>query len=196
MAWLTDIPDVAGVITGRMVGTVEGGGTATGSVGKGGAKATTVTGVALPKNATVDVSFVVAGMDGTVTDVLVGLHLIHSNVGDLELRLLSPLGTSIVLFDNRGGNGDNLGSQDSLCVFDDTAAAAIAAGVAPFTGSFRPESPFTGYDGEAPNGTWKVRVINTGGQDGTMSVTTLLVGTTATGIGAVAGPTTGQLWPR
>lgn len=195
MAWQTEIPNAAGVLTALLVGTVEGGGSGSGSVGKGGTKATTVTGIDLPKNSQVDVSFVVDGMDGDVTDVLLGLYIIHERVGDIELRLLSPDLTSIVLFDNRGGAGDNIGTRTVLCVFDDAAATAIAAGAPPYTGEFRPEQPFTGFAGLEPNGTWKLRVINSGQQAGTLGATTLLVGTTSQE--SIGGNVlTGQLWPR
>ncbi len=195
MAWLTDTANVAGVLTAKLVGTVEASGSSGGSVGKGGTKATTVTGIALPRHSTVDVNFVVADMAGTVTDTLIGLYVIHSQVGDIELRLVHPDGTSVVLFDNRGGAGDNIGTQAGLCIFDDLAATAIASGSPPYVGSFRPDASMDAVNGRDPNGTWKLRAINSGSQAGTIGATTLLVGTTSQeSVGG--GRLTGLLWPR
>ena len=43
-------------------------------------------------------------------------------------------------------------------LFDDQAAAGIAQGVAPFTGSFRPEGPLSGVNGRNAKGTWTLFV--------------------------------------
>lgn len=195
MAWQTDIPNTAGFLTAQLVGTVGSSGNSSGGVGKPGTGASTVTGVAIQKNSTTDVSFVVTSLVGVVSDALIGLYLIHPNVGDLELRLLSPLGTSVIIFDNRGGSGDDIGSQSSLCIFDDDAPALISAGAAPFTGVFRPDNPMTAFGGQAPNGTWKLRVVNSGSQNGTLGIATLMVGTTSQqSIGGKR--STGLIWPR
>lgn len=195
MGWQTAVPDVAGFLTVTMVGTVEGSGNGGGGVGQGGTHSSSISGVDIPRNATTDVPLSVDGLDGVVSDVLMGLYLIHNRVGDLELRLISQAGTSILLFDNRGGLGDNIGVRASLCIFDDAATTAIAAGAAPYTGRFRPEAPLSGVNGEAPNGTWKLRIINSGNQGGTLGFWTLLVGSTSQD--SIGGsPLTGFLLPR
>jgi subtilisin-like proprotein convertase family protein len=50
-------------------------------------------------------------------------------------------------------------------VFDDAAATTIAAGVAPFAGSFKPESPLSAFNGKPSNGTWKLHVVDTANED-------------------------------
>lgn len=176
-------------------GGVSGGGSGGGTPGAGGG---TVGGVPIPKQSIVETTFSVSGMDGDITEVVLGLYVLHKSVGDLEIRLLHPDATTLLIIDNRGGSGDNIGSASAMTFFDDTATTAISAGTAPFTGRYDPESPFTAFSGKDPNGTWTLRVTNQGNTAGSLQAATLLVGTTAEGIGGGGGsiPTTGQLWPR
>ena len=109
----------------------------------------------------------------------VRVRLNHTFDGDLAISLVAPDGTSVPLATNRGGSGDNFGSGANDCsgtptVFDDAAATAMSAGVAPFTASFRPESPLAAMNGKAMSGVWKIRVADTGALDvGTLGCATL-----------------------
>jgi subtilisin-like proprotein convertase family protein len=107
-------------------------------------------------NTTFNSSLSVSGMQGLISDVNVTVNLTHTYVGDVRLRLTNPAGTQIVLSAQRGGSGDNYVNT----VFDDEAAIAITAGVAPFTGSFRPEGLLSTFDGASANGTWKLEVAD------------------------------------
>ncbi|HKQ76116.1 MAG TPA: M36 family metallopeptidase [Blastocatellia bacterium] len=115
-------------------------------------------------NTTVDIPINVADV-GAVADVNVKVRLNHTFDGDLTLSLIGPDGTSVALANNRGGGGDNYGTGANDCsgvptVFDDAAATAIAAGIAPFTGSFRPDSPLSAFNGKGVNGVWRLRVTD------------------------------------
>jgi len=123
----------------------------------------------LPDLSTVDIPIVVSGT-GAVADVNVRVRLNHTFDGDLVLSLVAPDGTIVPLAINRGGAGDNYGAGSNDCngtftVFDDAAATTIAAGVAPFAGSFKPDSPLSALSGHDMNGTWKLRVADTAGLD-------------------------------
>ena len=96
-----------------------------------------------------------------ITDVNVGINLTHTFDGDLEIYIISPLGTTVLLSDNRGGSGDNFTNT----IFDDEAGTSIAGGSSPFTGSFIPESPLSALDGENTLGLWTLRFIDTAGGD-------------------------------
>src|SRR5205085_11864034 len=76
--------------------------------------------------------------------------------GNLENTIVS--GTSACLTADFGGSGDNYINT----IFSDTAATAISAGVAPFTGYFKPVTPFTAILSQVtnPNGTWRIRVLD------------------------------------
>ena len=88
----------------------------------------------------------------------------HTFVGDLAIDLVSPSGTTVKLWSNRGANGQNL----CQTVFDDQAAAAISGVIntnAPFTGSFRPESPLSAFNGVGASGNWALKVVDSGPAD-------------------------------
>lgn len=118
---------------------------------------------------TVEVPITVSDL-GAVDDVNVRVRLNHTFDGDLEIRLVHPDGTVVLLSDNRGGAGDNFGAGANDCsgthtVFDDSAAVAISGGVAPFASSFRPEQPLSALNGKPTNGIWKLRVTDTANLD-------------------------------
>ncbi len=143
-----------------------------GALGFGTTTATYSTGniaVPIPDVASVDIPINVPDR-GSITDLNARVRLNHTFDGDLEIRLIAPDGTSVLLSDNRGGAGDNFGSGANDCsgthtVFDDSAASAISAGVAPFAGSFRPEQPLSTLNGKNPLGTWKLRITDTAALD-------------------------------
>lgn len=99
---------------------------------------------------------------GILSDVNAKIRLDHTFDADLNISLVHPDGTVVALSNGRGGAGDNFGSGPNSCsgvhtVFDDSAAVAIAAGTAPFAGSFRPDSPLSALNGKPSAGTWKLR---------------------------------------
>ncbi len=102
---------------------------------------------------------VAAGFISSVT-VTIG-DLTHTFDGDLDIFLISPSGTRVELSTDNGGAGDNFINT----VFADSAATAITAGVAPFTGSFRPETPLAALIGENPNGVWILEIGDDAGGD-------------------------------
>jgi subtilisin-like proprotein convertase family protein len=125
--------------------------------------------VPIPDVSTVDIPLTVTDT-GSITDVNVKVRLNHTFDGDLELKLVAPDGTEVMLSDNRGSSGDNFGTGANDCsgvhtVFDDSASTAISAGVAPFAGSFKPEIPLSALNGKNSAGTWKLRVSDTAALD-------------------------------
>ncbi|MGD8376442.1 MAG: proprotein convertase P-domain-containing protein [Acidobacteriota bacterium] len=97
----------------------------------------------------------------TVLDVDVLVNIAHTYDGDLSLYLDVPGGGSILLSNRRGGGGNDF--IDTR--FDDDAAADIASGSAPFTGSFRPDESLDAANGIAAAGDWSLRVVDQAGQD-------------------------------
>jgi subtilisin-like proprotein convertase family protein len=91
---------------------------------------------------------------GRILDVNVTLNLTHPFDADLDVFLVSPAGTRVELFTDVGGDGANFTNT----VLDDEATTAVTAGTAPFTGSFRPESPLAAVDFQDPNGVWTLEV--------------------------------------
>lgn len=134
--------------------------------------------VPIPDVTTVEVPINVPDT-GQVQDVNVRVRLNHTFDGDLDISLIHPDGTVVLMSNNRGGSGQNFGIGTNNCsgtptVFDDEAATAIAAGVAPFAGTFRPDTPLSALDGKPSNGTWRLRVADTAALDvGTIGCVTL-----------------------
>jgi subtilisin-like proprotein convertase family protein len=125
--------------------------------------------VPIPDVATVEIPIDVPD-EGAIADVNVRVRLNHTFDGDLVLQLVAPDGTVVNLANNRGGAGDNYGAGANDCsgtpaVFDDAAGTAISAGIAPFAGSFRPETPLSALNGKSFHGTWKLRVRDTAALD-------------------------------
>lgn len=121
------------------------------------------------------------------TDVFlenVTLNITHTWAGDLQIFIQGPNGNILELSTT---NDDNIGAANyTNTVFTDAAASFITAGVAPFTGEFRPEGvsnslgcnpigtdgTFTfasQFNGSNPNGTWQLYVAdNASGDIGTL----------------------------
>ncbi|MGQ0699518.1 MAG: carbohydrate binding domain-containing protein [Panacagrimonas sp.] len=124
--------------------------------------------------AAADASLVVSGLTNFIKDVnlridgsacstiegstTVGLD--HNFVGDLGVSLVSPGGQVINLM-SRPGTGANSGNNFCQTVLDDESAGSSIQGIistgAPYTGSFTPASPLSGFDEGNPNGTWALR---------------------------------------
>jgi subtilisin-like proprotein convertase family protein len=121
----------------------------------------------IPANGQVEAPLDVAGFrpDDALASIEATLSILHPQVGDLRLFLVGPGGTTVALARNRGGAGDNFENT----TFSDAAAVPIAAGVAPFDGAFRPEDALAALAGRAVNGTYRLRIVNTGSQPGTLT---------------------------
>ncbi|MGV3698045.1 proprotein convertase P-domain-containing protein, partial [Flavobacterium sp.] len=122
---------------------------------------------AIPDSSAIGVSspITVSGISPAVINaasiVSVCINIDHTFDGDLDIFLEGPNGARIELSSDNGGTGDG---YLNTC-FSATAATAITAGTAPFTGSFIPEQPFSGFNGVNANGTWQLVVVDDAGID-------------------------------
>ncbi|MBZ0203133.1 MAG: T9SS type A sorting domain-containing protein [Ignavibacteria bacterium] len=85
----------------------------------------------------------------------------HTYDGDLAFWLKSPANQNVRIIGRVGGGGDNFVNT----VLDDAAANSISTGTAPFTGTFKPSSPMTVYNGGNPNGSWVLSIYDSAGAD-------------------------------
>jgi subtilisin-like proprotein convertase family protein len=134
---------------------------------------------------TLNKTFLVSGQTGTLYDVNLGLNLTHTQRGDLQVRLISPLGTSVIVV---GQSADTWNNYDMLlddqtttpldCIYDQST-------LAPNFGADRlaqPTNPLSAFNGQNPNGTWTIQICNTnyttsGGQTLTFNSASLEVQT-------------------
>ncbi|MDG3008110.1 Ig-like domain-containing protein [Paludisphaera mucosa] len=107
-------------------------------------------------------SLTVPSYDGTFTaaDVTLTLNLTFALDSNLTLDLTSPAGTKLNLFTGAGGNA--AGANFVNTTFSDAAATTIGAGVAPYTGTFRPAGAggMAVFDGQSIQGQWTLTVTN------------------------------------
>jgi subtilisin-like proprotein convertase family protein len=123
--------------------------------------ASTDTPMPIPDNNPVGATSTIAVPDARIVqDVNVTINVQHTFDGDLALSLITPAGQTIALSNPRGGSGDNYTNT----ILDDEAAGPIS-GSAPFTGTFRPDSPLSVADGINAAGNWQFKAVDKSPQD-------------------------------
>lgn len=105
----------------------------------------------------------VAGLDGVaIVDLDVEVAIEHPAVGDLEMSLISPAGSEVVLSRLRGGSAVNAFWP---VTFDDDASTRVARidfdAVSLPLGLVIPEQSLGRLHGEGANGDWTLRVVDT-----------------------------------
>jgi subtilisin-like proprotein convertase family protein len=101
-------------------------------------------------------STIVAPDVGIVQNMTVKVNITHPYVSDLDLRLNTPDPVMVTLVDRRGFEGDDFINT----VFDNAAATPIAAGAAPFTGTFRPDAPLPSLVETNSAVSWQLGVVD------------------------------------
>ncbi|MFC7358603.1 proprotein convertase P-domain-containing protein, partial [Jejudonia soesokkakensis] len=106
-------------------------------------------------------------LDTTIEDLNVNLDINHTWTGDLEITLTSPMGTSVVIFDD-GCRGDDL-----VMTLDDESPNVLAGncvdvnpGQAFAEDNYQPTNPLAAFIGEPTMGTWTMFIDDQVGGDG------------------------------
>jgi subtilisin-like proprotein convertase family protein len=121
---------------------------------------------AIPDAGTINTLVAATNVTGYVSRVEIELHITHTRSTDLDLTLLAPDGTSVLLAADRGLASAGYGTSCSnigVTRFSDEAPTSIAQATGTIVGTYRPESPlfvFTGRTGAAVNGTWTLRIAD------------------------------------
>jgi subtilisin-like proprotein convertase family protein len=113
--------------------------------------------VAIPDLDDVEAAITLPPVGGDIVRrVSVTVEVRHPYPRDLELTLISPGGTEVLLVGDTG-----LGRDFIDTTFRDDAALSIEEGAGPFSGSFRPAQPLAAFIGEGPaSGEWRLRVVD------------------------------------
>jgi subtilisin-like proprotein convertase family protein len=103
-----------------------------------------------------------ASLGASITDLnVVGLDISHTYISDLTVRLRSPSGTTVTLFDQICGS-----DADILMNLDDQASTSIFP-CPPLGGvTIRPSNPLSAFNGQSSTGTWTLTVIDNVTDDG------------------------------
>lgn len=127
----------------------------------------TVVNQVIPDNGTIvtfdlAVSGLLAVIDTTFGLESVCFNITHTWDSDLQLKLIAPDGTVVLLISGVGGNGDNF----FFTCLNDFSPNPVSGGSAPFTGMFAAMGDLGLINnGQNPNGTWKLQCNDTYPQD-------------------------------
>jgi subtilisin-like proprotein convertase family protein len=122
------------------------------------------------------ISRLALGASTTIGSLAVKVNINYSWDGDLYIHLRGPDGTDVVLFNRRGGSGQNINAT-----FADSAAMSIRGGRAPFNGSYRPEQALAAFQGKNTRGVWQLIVEDRAtGDQGTLNSWSLVIQPAAT----------------
>ncbi len=109
------------------------------------------TAVAIPDNNTAGVESTINIPDNiTLSDVNVSVNITHTYIRDLYLKLTSPQGTEVILYDHNCNNQHNI-----IATFDDEGQALNCGSL---TGHIIPVGKLGDFNGEEAQGTWKLFV--------------------------------------
>jgi len=97
-----------------------------------------------------------------VNDVNVKVNLTHTWIADVDMKLIGPDGTQVILAQDLGGSGDNYTNT----IFDDQASASITTGTPPFTGTFKPQGVLANFNGKNVSGNWTLHITDDSNSDG------------------------------
>jgi subtilisin-like proprotein convertase family protein len=106
-----------------------------------------------------DIPFVVGA--GTVGTIEVSLYMTHAFDSDIDIKLVTPTGTLLNLFNHRGGVDLGTGTADNARTVFSDAGIALAntapGGNSARVGLFKPEAALKTLRGIDAAGTWKIR---------------------------------------
>ncbi|MEO8211347.1 MAG: LamG-like jellyroll fold domain-containing protein, partial [bacterium] len=96
----------------------------------------------------------------TITNLTAYVLMSHTWISDMTVKLTSPAGTSVTLFNGKGGNGNDL-----MTIFSDDADSVASLGTAvnsaginpPFSPEIKPEQPLSILNGQNRSGWWKIQ---------------------------------------
>ena len=120
------------------------------------------TGASIGPDIGVTTSVINMDQNAVITDVNIILNIEHTWDADLEVKLIAPDATEIILFEDIGSNGDNFTNT----ILDDDASTVISDEEAPFTGSFNPVGNLSDLNGLMSGGDWTLYINDDANGDG------------------------------
>lgn len=120
----------------------------------------------IPDGGSLNRTFAVSGVTSAISRVEISFYLTHASDDDLDIHLIGPDGTRVMLTTDNGFTGNNYGSgcsDASRTRFSDLALTPIVTGFAPFVGVFRPEGSlgsFANKIGAGVNSTWTLEIVD------------------------------------
>ncbi|MGQ7946097.1 reprolysin-like metallopeptidase [Flavobacterium sp. WC2509] len=104
-------------------------------------------------------TIVVPATNGEITDVNFNVAFTHAYISDVQIEVVSPKGTTVKLFDKSCG-----GSSGSLVLKYDDLGTELKCGLSA-NQTVVPAGVLAAFNGENPQGTWKLRFRDIGAGD-------------------------------
>ena len=102
--------------------------------------------------------------DFVLSDVNVGVSINHTWIADLQLFLIAPDGTTVLIYDRSCAPG--VQRKDINAVFDDAADATVCDNTQPAVwGTTKPDNFLSAFNGLSSAGTWKLKIVDNAAQD-------------------------------
>lgn len=103
-----------------------------------------------------------------VSHVSIGVLMAHTYRSDLQITLVSPGGTRVIVENRIGGAADNVNA-----LFDDAASSAVSSytandtitAVPPYNNTFTPSNALSAFNGQNASGTWTLEICDAVAQD-------------------------------
>lgn len=105
------------------------------------------------------VSSIVVPDNFTVQGLTLSLNITHLSDPDLQITLISPNNTPIILVPFGTGTAGSKANFTST-TFSDSAATSILNGSPPFFGQFQPLQPLSTFNGDLAKGTWRLQIVD------------------------------------
>jgi subtilisin-like proprotein convertase family protein len=111
----------------------------------------------------IDFPITVSGLPNSIDTLSFGLetvclNILHTYDSDLDISLIAPDGTQVLLSSGNGGGDDN---YIGTC-FNQNATTNIVLGTAPFNGAFIPQGQMgIVNNNQNPNGIWRLHILDT-----------------------------------
>lgn len=126
-------------------------------------------GINIPDNnpAGIEVTINAPALSVTTQEVIVHLDtLYHDSVSDLDISLIGPTGTTVLLIGREGGSNNGFVDLHLADVYTTSVVGLpLPPNQAPITGNFRPEQLLTPFVGQNPTGTWRLRIVDAASAD-------------------------------
>ncbi len=105
---------------------------------------------------TVTTSLITMDENVVIDELTVMLNIEHTWNSDLDIKLIGPDGTEVILFQDVGGSEDNFTNT----VLSDNASESINDGSAPYSGSYTPSGSLSDFNGLLSEGDWKLSITD------------------------------------
>ncbi len=109
-----------------------------------------------PYEDTVTNSVITMDQNVVIDKLTVTLNIEHTWNSDLDVKLIGPDGTEVILFEDVGGSGDDFTGT----TLNDLSDTTINAGSSPFSGSYSPQGNLSDFNGLLSEGDWTLSITD------------------------------------